>query len=147
MCHSCHSQYPTPWSGTTWTNLYELLFCQNIVIRSLFLDQTFYPLQFRQKFLAPICNIKLCHSINKQFSIDSFLDWECHHWVFNSRVQTTACDSLHMQAILSQNNILILTLINLNYFFWASTKMNHYRCLIWSFLWFTWAGVELGLLG
>jgi len=28
--------------------------------------------------------IKACHSINKQFSGDSFLDGEDHHWVFNT---------------------------------------------------------------
>jgi len=28
-----------------------------------------------------ILYIKGCRSINKQFSIDSFLDWEGHHWV------------------------------------------------------------------
>jgi len=42
----------------------------------------FYPLQFSHKVLAPILCIKLCPTITKHFSIDSFLDWEGHHWVF-----------------------------------------------------------------
>jgi len=30
-----------------------------------------------------ICYIKVCCFINKQISIDSFLDWEGHRWVFD----------------------------------------------------------------
>jgi len=37
--------------------------------------------------LVPLV-IKGCRSINKQFGIDSFHDWERHHWVF-------ACSSNH----------------------------------------------------
>jgi len=43
--------------------------------------------------------IKGCFSINKQFSIDSFLDWEGHHWVctlLTCSLQTTASDLLKL---------------------------------------------------
>jgi len=35
-----------------------------------------------RKFLDIILCIKPLFPINKQFSIDSFLDWEGHHWYF-----------------------------------------------------------------
>jgi len=44
--------------------------------------------------LAPFVYIKLCPSINKEFSTESFLDWEANHWVFTSRLQTPAADLL-----------------------------------------------------
>jgi len=34
--------------------------------------------------------IKGCRSIHKQFSIDSFLDWEGHHWVFTHALSSNS---------------------------------------------------------
>jgi len=39
---------------------------------------------------------KICPFINKQFSIDFYLDWEGHHWIFAHLNQTTATRSLEL---------------------------------------------------
>jgi len=43
--------------------------------------------QTRQTFIfdPTIHYVKGCHSINKQFSVDSFFDWECYNTGFASR--------------------------------------------------------------
>jgi len=77
--------------------LLQAIFKQAAIIVSqshllLSLAQTILP--FVLIFCGPNLYIK-CHPfINKQFSIDSFLDWEDHHWVLTSRIHTTASDSL-----------------------------------------------------
>jgi len=54
-------------------------------LRLLFLVLT-YSRSFAPTILPPtFLYIKLCPSINKQFSIDSFLDWGDHHWVHSIR--------------------------------------------------------------
>jgi len=60
----------------------------------LALEPTFYPHQFSQKIWLPFLYINLCPFINKKFSIDSFLYWEGHHWVFAYLFQTTAAHLL-----------------------------------------------------
>jgi len=68
----------------------------------LVLVPTFYPLQFSKKVWLPVFVYKLCHFINKYFSIDSFLDWEGHRWVFAHFFQTTAKLSLYYTATIFQ---------------------------------------------
>jgi len=55
------------------------------------------------------------HFTNKQFSIDSFLDWEGHHWVFAHLHQTTATHALVMKLIKLDNHGLVLPCENLMY--------------------------------
>jgi len=54
---------------------------------SLFLHDILTTIQFASDLLgcysySSPSNTKGCRSINKQFSLDSFLDWEGRHWVF-----------------------------------------------------------------
>jgi len=63
--------------------------------RSWHLD--FYPPQFYPYFTGSHFVYKaLPFHQKKQHSIDSFLDWEGHHWVFISRSQTTTSDLLEL---------------------------------------------------
>jgi len=55
---------------------------------------TFLPSSNLPESLVHILCIKLCHFINDQFSIDSFLDWEGHRWVLAYLNQTAVTHSL-----------------------------------------------------
>jgi len=65
----------------------------------LFLSFQFYPLLRGQLFLLIRFFISLLYimplvPINKQFSFDSFFDWESHHWDFSSSHSIGHCSQL-----------------------------------------------------
>jgi len=48
-----------------------------------------------RKFLAPVLLTILYSPNNKQFSYDSFLDWEGHHWDYRLSRSSLAISSFH----------------------------------------------------
>jgi len=71
--------------------------------------QHFTHINLARKFWSPIVYIKLCPSINKQYSSDSFLDWKGYLLVFAHLIQTTASDLSLVAALLSLSLLISTT--------------------------------------
>jgi len=93
LLHSCQEFF------RNWLPLWFL-----IIIFNCCLAPTILPLSLWPLIMPTLLYIKCCPFINKQLCMDSFLDWQGHHWVCISILQVAASGSL----LITQKRLLIL---------------------------------------